>query len=292
VSSRAPSIAAPVLVLGATSLIGRFLMPRLAVQGVEAISVSRRPAPSGSARWLQADLHDPGLQAMLPWAPTVISLSPIWHLPGALPALKAKGLQRLVAFSSTSVFTKAASDDPGERATARRLADGEVQTAAFCGREDVDWTILRPTLIYAEGQDQNVTRLARLIRRMGFLPLAGPGQGRRQPVHAGDLAGAALEVAIRPATSNRAYDLPGGETLTYRQMAERVFAGLGRAPRIVTAPGWLWACGFALAKPLLNNATAQMGKRMSEDLVFDAGPARADLDWRPRPFEPDFSGLR
>jgi nucleoside-diphosphate-sugar epimerase len=291
VSPPARPIATPVLVLGATSLIGRFLMPRLAAQDVPAIALSRRPAPNGPGRWLQADLDDPDLQDGLPTAPTVISLSPIWVLSAALPALKAKGMQRLVAFSSTSVFTKAASDDPVERQVVQRLADGEARTAAFCAREGVDWTILRPTLIYAEGQDQNVTRLARVIRRLGFLPLAGQGEGLRQPVHADDLAGGALEAAMRPAACGRAYDLPGGETLTYRQMAERVFAGLGRRPRIVTAPDWLWAAGFALAKPLLKGATAQRGKRMSADLAFDAGPAQADLNWRPRPFHPDFSRL-
>ncbi len=290
-SPRTSSIATPVLVLGATSLIGRFLVPRLAEEGVPAIALSRRAASDGPGVWLQADLGDADLQASLPTAPTVISLSPIWSLPPALPTLKAKGMQRLVAFSSTSVFTKAASDDAGERRVVERLADGEARTMAFCEREGVAWTILRPTLIYAEGQDQNVTRLARMIRRLRFLPLAGRGEGLRQPVHADDLAIGALNAVARSQAGGRAYDLPGGETLTYRQMAERVFVGMGLRPRIVTAPDWLWSAGFALAKPLLKNATAQMGKRMSADLVFDAAPARADLDWTPRPFAPDFRGL-
>ena len=58
VNPRAPAIADPVLVLGATSLIGRFLVPRLATLGVEAIALSRKPTrpPDGSLRWLQ--VHD------------------------------------------------------------------------------------------------------------------------------------------------------------------------------------------------------------------------------------------
>jgi nucleoside-diphosphate-sugar epimerase len=293
VSPRPAAIADPVLVLGATSLIGRFLLPRLAELDARAIALSRQPAPAstGDVRWLRADLNDPGLQAAAPQVATVISLSPIWLLPAALPALKAAGMERLVAFSSTSVFTKAGSDDEGERATARALADGEAATTAFCEAHGVAWTILRPTLIYAEGQDRNVTRLARLIRRLGFLPLAGKGQGLRQPVHADDLAAAALTAAACPAARDRAYDLPGGETLTYRQMAERVFQGMGRRPRILAVPEGLWALAFALARPLLKGATAQMGKRMSQDLTFNAALAERDLAWRPRPFRPDFTGL-
>ncbi len=152
----------------------------------------------------------------------------------------------------------------------------------FCG----------PTLIYAEGFDRNVTRLARLIRRIGVLPLSGDGGGLRQPVHADDLAAAAIAAAMAPAAENKAYDLPGGETLTYRQMAERVFEGLGRKPAILSLPEPVWRLAFALARPLLPGANAQMGSRMSEDLAFDGAAAAVDFGWTSRPFRPDFRSLR
>jgi nucleoside-diphosphate-sugar epimerase len=280
----------PVLVLGATSLIGRFAWPRLTASGTPAFAVSRHTRAEPG--WVRADLSDPDLEAMLPDCPTVLSLSPIWSLPPALAALKARGMRRLVAFSSTSLFTKTASPDAYEQGVARRLAEGEAATRAFCGANGVAWTILRPTLIYAEGQDQNVSRLARLIRRIGVLPLAGSGRGLRQPVHADDLAAAAIAAAASPAAEGKAYDLPGGETLTYRQMAERVFEGLGRRPLIVSAPEPMWRLAFALARPLLPGATAQMGSRMDEDLAFDGAAAATDFGWRPRPFRPDFKAVR
>jgi nucleoside-diphosphate-sugar epimerase len=278
----------PVLVLGATSLIGRFALPRLRAAGTAHLALSRTADQAG---WTKADLADPDLASKLPVCPTVLSLSPIWHLPRALPALKARGMTRLVAVSSTSVFTKAASPDAYEQGVVKRLADGEADVRRFCEAQGVAWTILRPTLIYAEGQDQNVTRLARLIRKLGVLPLAGSGAGLRQPVHADDLAGAAIAAAASAAARDKAYDLPGGETLTYRQMAERVFEGLGRKPAIVSVPQGLWTLAFALARPLLPGATAQMGARMSEDLAFDGSAAARDFGWSPRAFRPDFSSM-
>lgn len=288
--SDAPALKTPVLVTGATSLIGRFALPRLRAMGVAFDSLSRT-APD-AAGWVRGGLSDPGLETRLPVCPTVLSLSPIWHLPPGLPALKAKGMQRLVAFSSTSVLTKAASPDAYEQGMVRRLAEGEEAVRTFCEANGVAWTIFRPTLVYAEGQDQNVSRLARLIRRLGFLPLAGKGEGLRQPVHADDLAAAAIAAAASPAAENRAYELPGGETLTYRQMAERVFEGMGRRPAIVPLPEGLWRLAFGLARPFLPGATAQMGARMSEDLAFDGTAATADFGWNPRPFRPDFTTLR
>jgi nucleoside-diphosphate-sugar epimerase len=280
----------PVLVLGATSLVGRFALPRLKAAGIEAVALSRTaPREPG---WVRADLSDSTLRTLLPACPTVLSFQPIWHLPQALPALRVRGMKRLVAFSSTSVTAKAASPDAYEQGVVKALADGEAATRAFCEQYDVAWTILRPTLIYAEGQDQNVSRLARLIRTLGVLPLAGTGEGLRQPVHADDLAAAAIAAAMSPPAENHAYDLPGGETLTYRTMAERVFEGLGRRPAILTVPPFLWRAVFALARPLLPGATAQMGARMSEDLTFDGASATRDFGWDPRPFRPDFKAPR
>jgi nucleoside-diphosphate-sugar epimerase len=280
------AIQAPVLVLGATSLVGRFALPRLKAAGVEHVALSRA-APDGPG-WVRADLWDPTLADRLPVCPTVLSLSPVWHLPPSLGALKARGMRRLVAFSSTSVITKAASPDPYEQGMVRRLAEGEAMVRDFCEANGVAWTLLRPTLIYAEGHDQNVTRLAGMIRKLHVLPLAGRGEGLRQPVHADDLAGAAIAVALSRAAENQTYELPGGETLTYRVMAERVFEGLGRKPAIVSVPQGLWRAAFALARPFLPGATAQMGARMSEDLTSDGASAARDFGWNPRAFRPDF----
>lgn len=270
----------PVLVLGASSLVGRFVLPKLKAGGVSHVAVSRR----AEGDWLQADIETPEGRAALPRAATVLSCSPIWLLPDLIETLKAGGMTRLVAFSSTSVVTKATSSHAEERAVAEKLAAGEAAVRA----SGVDWTILRPTLIYAEGCDGNVSRLASLARRFGVLPIAGSGAGLRQPVHAEDLAMAAIAAAERPVAIGQTYDLTGGETLSYRAMCERVFEGLGRRPRIVSLPPALWRAGLTLASPFLPGVTAQMGERMDRDLFFDASAAHFDLGYSPRPFRPRF----
>ena len=277
-----------ILVLGATSLVGRFALPRLAAAGFEVLAVSRAPkGEPARVRWVEGDLTHPDLE--LPPAEAALSLSPIWLLPSALPALQRAGVKRLIAFSSTSAVTKAESAEPEEQVVVRRLLDGEAALRAFADAHGVAWTVFRPTLIYAEGQDANVSRLARLIGRWGVFPLAGEGRGRRQPVHADDLATACLQALHRPETYGRVYDLPGGETLTYRAMLVRIFHGMGRRPRILNIPPRLWSLGLRLAGPLLPGVNAAMGARMDADLVFDGSEAARDFGWTPRPFRPRFS---
>ncbi len=197
-------------------------------------------------------------------------------------------MKRLVVFSSTSVLTKQDTEVAPNGKQCRRLADAEQKIAAACEQHNVGWTILRPTLIYAEGRDTNITPLSRLIRRFGFMPLVGGAPGLRQPVHAEDLAIGAIAAASSPAAVNKIYSLPGGETLTYREMIGRIFDGLRLPRRTISVPAFVWRAGFALAKPLFPGANVAMGIRMMKDMTFDSTPAARDFGWNPRNFNPVF----
>ncbi len=95
---------------------------------------------------------------------------------------------------------------------------------------------MRPTLIYSEGRDINISPLSRLIRRFGFMPIVGGAPGLRQPVHAEDLAIGAISAAASPAAANKIYSLTGGETLSYREMIGRIFDGVRLPRRTVSVP--------------------------------------------------------
>ena len=174
-------------------------------------------------------------------------------LADALPFIVTPALRRVVVFTSTSIVTKANSEIKSEREGLRRLAEGEQRLTAVCERlESVEGGIIpRPTLIYDEGHDTNITRLAGLIGRFGFLPLLGGGTGLRQPVHAEDLAVGALAAMAAPVASNETYVLAGRDVMTYREMVGRIFDGMARPRRLVSVPPRVWRAAFMVMKPLL-----------------------------------------
>ena len=112
--------------------------------------------------------------------------------------------------------------------------------------------------------------------------------GLRQPVHVDDLAAAALAVLDAPATHGRAYALPGGEALPYREMVARVLASLEPPARLVELPAPLFAALLALARAggRLQGFGDAAAARLRADLVFDAAPAARDFGYAPRPFRP------
>lgn len=254
-------------VLGATSFVGQAVVSRLDEAGCRAVPVSRR-----------AEIHDAHI-------PRWITLCPIWVLPEHFARLEACGATRLVALSSTSRFTKSDSADAGERDVAEKLAAAEAAVFEWAGRRGVVATVLRPTLIYDGVLDRNIVTIAAFIRRWGFFPVVGTARGLRQPVHVDDVASACV-AALTAASPAPAYDISGAETLPYRRMVERVFASLGKQPRIVSLPRWVAKAGVAAlrALPTYRHVTVAMFDRMDDDLTFDHAAAARDLGFEPRRF--------
>lgn len=279
-----------VLVIGAASQIGYHLLPRLEQAGRGVAAISRFPAPGDTrgATWQRLDLAAGSALEVSGLRPaSVINLAPLRILPPLVATLASLGTARIIAFSSTSRFTKASSADPAERELAADFERSEELLASECARYGIRWTVFRPTLVYSPGLDRNVSEIARFIRRAGFFPILGDGLGKRQPVHADDLAVACVTALGKSTACDRAYDLSGGETLTYREMVERIFRGLGRAPRIVRVPPGLFKAvvGAARVVPRFRKLSPELVTRMNMDMCFDHAQAKRDLGFSPRGFE-------
>jgi nucleoside-diphosphate-sugar epimerase len=269
-------------VLGASSLVGVCLLPMLSKAGWRVEAFSRRAAESGfGVEWRQLPFTEVAAE-ISHW----ICVAPIWVLPNYFALIEAAGARRIVVLSSTSRFTKVGSGDTLEQATAAKLIDGEARLQAWAGSRGIELVILRPTLIYGIGRDKNISEIACFIRRFGFFPVLGEAKGLRQPIHAEDVAGACLAALQGSDVRSRSYNISGGETLTYREMVARVFAALGRRPRLLTVPLWAFRLAVTTLRclPRYRQWSAAMAERMNSDLVFDHTDAVRDLGFKPRTF--------
>jgi nucleoside-diphosphate-sugar epimerase len=275
------------LVFGASGQIGAPLLERLSRDGWNIVAVSRdMHGDVPGLAWKRGDFAN--VPELPPRADVLFCCGPLdlfsqWYAGSGIDAT------RVVAFGSTSVHVKQDSTDPRERDVARRLHEGEQRLFDAAAARGARATVLRPTLVYGRGRDATLTRIAGLARRHGRFPLPRGAKGLRQPVHAGDLADAAFAVANTEHLSQSAYDLPGGETLSYRDMAGRVLACLDPPAKLIELPSPLFKALLVLAR---TGGRAQgFGDaalaRMREDLVFDVEPAKRDFGYAPRVFAPE-----
>ena len=273
-----------VVVTGASSQLGVFLLPRLQTAGFIVLALSRK-APAAPVdvtdrvRWQQYGQVIGSARHLVSCGPLGIACE---------LAEQISGLERIVAFSSSSVLTKTHSKNPVEsRQMAKLLAD-EQRLVAACDQRGIALALIRPTLIYGCGLDRNVSLMAAFGRRFGFIPVASSAGGLRQPVHSDDLAALAVSCLLSPGAVRVRGVACGGAELSFRAMMEKTAAACGGAVRVVTVNTAL----FRLAAGLVSLLRAQSGinsemvRRQGRDMVFDDSEIRKAVDYHPRPFEP------
>ena len=288
------SISTPgVLLTGASSQIGIFAIPTLVGAGFRVFAVSRKGKPPGYPDYKQVQwLNEASAMDLCQDCEYLLSAGPLNLAKKFLVAVDR--LKTAIVFSSSSVETKQRSNDPVERQQVFDMLGLESDLQSRAENTGKKLLILRPTLIYGCGLDTNISRLASWVRRFGFIPVNGKATGLRQPVHADDLAQVAVAALHFKGVLPHTLSLGGGETLSYSDMAMRIFAAMEKPVRLVRLPEWLFISllRFACRLRLISGVNPEMVKRQNANLVMDDKAARDLLDYDPRPFVPtvaDFS---
>jgi len=264
-------------VIGASGRSGAAVCRSLLADGVPFVPVVR-----DRARWAAtglpgeprvADLETGGLAAALAGAARVASCAHARHIPAILDA--APNGARFAFLGSTRKFTR------WPDAHGSGVLAGE---RAFLG-SGRPGALLHPTMIYgAEGED-NVRRLAALLRRLPVVPLPGGGRGLVQPIHQSDVTRALRAALDRDWPGPETLVIAGPEAVTYAEFVRAVARAAGlRAPAIVNVPAPL-LIGLAplTALPFLPRVRAAEIRRLLEDKAFSVGPMRARLGVEPIP---------
>ena len=269
-----------VLVFGGSSQIGKYLLPLLAARDEPVVAVSRTTHPStDGVTWLSGYLPDavPEVDDVS----AIVSFGPLNWFAKWLSTATLPHAPRVVAVSSMSAESKRASEVSVERALSQLIRDSEAELAEACARHGSAWTVLRPTLIYGAGMDKSLTPIAQRAMRLKVFPLPAAG-GMRQPVHAEDLAHAALAALDKPASAGKILAIGGSEQLTVGELFARVRRSLPVATLPLPLPAWL----LHLAHRSVASLRGPLS-RLEADLVADNTEMTRLLGVQPRPFRPD-----
>jgi uncharacterized protein YbjT (DUF2867 family) len=274
------------LVTGGSGFLGGYVLREAARRGHETVGLARSAAAARAvagrgAQPITGDLDVAGQLAGVFAAArcdALVNLASLGfgHGPAIVAAARQAGIRRTIFVSSTAVTTTLAT--PTKRV---RLA------AEQCIRDSgLDWTILRPTMIYGAPGDRNLSRLLALLARAPLLPVPGGGRHLQQPVHVADVAGAVLAAAERPGTAGSCYDVAGPEPFTFaellrisaRAVASRTrFIPVPLMPLVAMARGYERLSGHPRIR-------AEQLRRLAEDKAFGIEDAARDLGYAPATF--------
>ena len=275
-----------ILLTGTNGVVGYPLKAKLSDKGYSYVEVSRKVSKlKTSLEWDLEQAMPDTVKTQLSGCDTLVHCAPIWLLPDHLDKLIELGFKRLIVFSSTSVLSKQESANYEEQQLVSLLATAEKAIQKISLEHAINLTILRPSMIYGHGRDQNIMQIADFIRKFRFMVLVGEAKGDRQPVHADDLVDVCCSILEKPITYGKAYNLAGGEVLPYRRMVERIFIAMQKKPLILSLPLGVFRFALRMAARLTSFAyTPEMADRMNKDLSYSNQEAIEDFDYQPQLF--------
>lgn len=165
----------------------------------------------------------------------------------------------------------------------------QIEDEILAKRDQINITVLRPTMIYGSSSDRNMYRLIGFLSKHKLFPLFGDGNNLMQPVHAKDLGNAYFDVLVnKEKTFNKEYNLSGKAPIKYIDIIKCIKSNLNSNVKIVSIP-------FSLSVFAAKIYNSTFGKRaiisveqvlrMQEDKVFDYEMATNDFGYSPVSFE-------
>lgn len=274
------------LVVGGSGFLGGYVLRAAARHGHQVLALARSPAAAHAvagdgAQPIAGDLDDArtldeAFAAARCEALVCVASLGYGHGPGIVAAAEEAGIPRAVFVSTTAVTTALHPPTKQIRLAAERQILG-------CG---LDWTILRPTMIYGAAGDRNLSRLLRLLNRVPVLPVPGTGTCLHQPVHVADAAAAVLAAVQRPAAVGSLYNVAGPEPLPFTELLHTCARAVGSGTRLVQvplAPLVTMARGYERLSRHPRIRAEQL-LRLGEDKAFAIDDAIRDLGYAPRSF--------
>jgi nucleoside-diphosphate-sugar epimerase len=275
-----------ILVLGGSGFLGGYVLRDAARHGHQVLALARSPAAARTvaghgAQPLAGNLDDARhldetfAAARCDALVCVASLG-YGHGPSIVAAAEEAGIGRAVFVSTTAVTTTLHPPTKQIRLTAEQQIRG-------CG---LDWTILRPTMIYGAAGDRNLSRLLLWLSRATVLPVPGTGRCLHQPVHVADAAAAVLAALERSAAIGSLFNVAGPEPIPFAELVHTCARAVGSRTRLVPiplAPLVTLVRGYERLSRHPRIRAEQL-LRLAEDKAFPIDAAIRDLGYAPRPF--------
>jgi nucleoside-diphosphate-sugar epimerase len=211
----------------------------------------------------------------------IVHIINIRHTLRVLNAAINNDVKRIVSVHTTGIFSKfrIASEE-------YIIIEGEIKE--LLRQSNISMTILRPTMIYGDMCDRNMSKFIKMVDRFRIFPVINHGESLIQPVNARDLGKAYYDVLMMLSENAKSeYILSGEKPITMLEAFKLISNNLGKKTIFISFP---LVFGVFLAKVLKGSTLGKLDyiervQRMGEDRSFSHKEATTDFGYKPEPFE-------
>lgn len=139
--------------------------------------------------------------------------------------------------------------------------------------------VLRPTMVYGRGKDQNLSRVLRWSARLKVCAIPGDGTQLVQPVHVDDVVALIHRMALRPESG--LYPVGGPEAVPISELSQMIRELVGIRVPAIHLPSAGLRYGARLASWF--DIRADQVLRLLESKTADNDRAASSFDWKPMP---------
>jgi nucleoside-diphosphate-sugar epimerase len=212
---------------------------------------------------------------------TVFHIVNIRYSPKIIKIAIKNKVQRAVLVHTTGIYSEFRSASEEYKYIESKIKE-KIQNS------NIQVTIIRPTMIYGDMCDHNISRFIRMIGKLKVFPVIDHGKGLIQPVNARDLGKAYYKILMMPSEKIKyEYNLSGDKPITMIEAFKLISKKLGKKTIFISVPLGL---GVFMAKCFKILSVGKIDyiekiQRMSEDRAFSHSQAKKDFDYTPEPFE-------
>jgi len=274
-----------VFVTGATGFTGSRVVPLLLKNGFDVRCLYRASSDRSllnglDVEWSLGDVSDTAsLTSAMQGTDALVNIASLGfgHADSIIRATKDAGIKRAIFISTTAIFTQLNASSKKVRVAAE-LA---IETSGL------DYTILRPTMIYGSPRDRNMWRLIKFMRLSPIVPIFGDGKYLQQPIYVDDVAAAVLGCLKADITIGKSYNITGKYALTYNEVIDTIAKAMNKRVLKIHIPSELVVSTLKLFEKIRIPfpIKAEQVLRLNENKDFSYAEAEKDFGFSPLSFE-------
>ncbi|MCX7043855.1 MAG: NAD(P)H-binding protein [Candidatus Sumerlaeota bacterium] len=229
-----------VLVTGAAGFVGRSQTQILTQRGHSVVAMvhSAPMAVAPGVSVVKGDVRDKAsLERALDGCDSVIHLAAAKNDEKFSREVNAGGTANLIAAAQARgvrrcIYISTQADPRGLYGATKYEGERLVRDSAL------DWTVLKPNLIYGNDQNGAFMKVARGVKGLPFFPVMGPARGKFWPIHVEDNCLATVICLENNATIRKTYILAGPDGVTLPELAAMIARQLGTRACMIHLPLW------------------------------------------------------